>query len=302
LAFNFIMISAVIRLMRIKHWVKNLFIFVPVFFAGEILNWPLYFPLLLGFLAFGLAASSIYIVNDYRDIDKDRLHPKKKLRPLAAGTIKPNEALILAVLLFGSAFVLAWFVDKKFFLVLSIYFIMNMGYSFGLKNVAILDVIIVSIGFVLRIKCGSVISDIALSQWIIIMVFLLALFIALAKRRDDLLIKEVSGQDMRAVSKIYSKDFLGTMLSMFSGIIVVAYMMYTLSPEVIQRMGTYRLFYTSLFVVAGIMRYLQLALVDNNSGSPVELLLSDRFLLICLGLWVLSFYLLIYFKDLVLFQ
>lgn len=294
--------SAVIKLMRVKHWVKNLFIFIPVFFAGEILNWSLYTPLLLGFLAFGLAASSIYIVNDFRDIEKDRLHPKKRLRPLAAGTIQPNTALVISFLLFVSAFTLAWFIDKKFCLVLGFYFLLNLGYSFGLKNIAILDVIIVSIGFVLRIKCGSVVSDIPLSNWIIIMVFLLALFIALAKRRDDLLIKETSGQDMRAVSKIYSKEYLGTMLSMFSGIIVVSYMMYTLSPEVVQRMGTYRLFYTSVFVIAGIMRYLQLSLVDNNSGSPVELLLSDKFLLFCLALWVLSFYLLIYFKDLVLFQ
>jgi decaprenyl-phosphate phosphoribosyltransferase len=296
------MILAILKLMRIKHWVKNLFMFIPVFFAGEILSFGLYGPLLTGFLTFGLVASSIYIINDLRDIENDRIHPKKRFRPLAAGTVSPRLGILVAAILLISGFGLGWYLDPKFCLILGIYFLMNLSYSLGLKNIPILDVIIVSIGFVLRIKCGSVISDIPLSQWIIIMVFLLAVFIAIAKRRDDLIIKEASGNDMRAVSKIYSKEYLGTMLSMFSGIIVVSYLMYTLSPEVIERMGTYRLFYTSLFVVAGIMRYLQLALIDNNTGSPVELLMADRFLQACIVLWVLSFYLLIYFKDLVIFN
>ena len=296
------MVLALIKLMRIKHWVKNLFIFIPVFFAGEIVNWSLYPPLIKGFLSFGLIASCVYILNDLRDIDNDKLHPKKKLRPLAAGLISPSAAVVACVVLFASGFLLAYLIDLKFCLILTVYFIMNLSYTMGLKTVPILDVIIVSIGFVLRIKCGSVLADVALSHWIIIMVFLLALFIAIAKRRDDLLIKETSGIDVRAVSKIYSKEYLNNMLAMFSGIIVVSYMMYTLSPEVIERMGTYRLFYTSLFVIAGIMRYLQLALIDNNTGSPVELLMSDRFLQISILLWVVSFYLLIYFKDLVIFQ
>lgn len=296
------MVLALIKLMRIKHWVKNLFIFIPVFFAGEIINWSLYPPLIEGFFAFGLIASCVYILNDLRDIENDRLHPKKRLRPLAAGTISPTMAIVACVILFGGGFLWAWLINPKFCMILAVYFAMNLSYSMGLKKVPILDVIIVSIGFVLRIKCGSVLADVALSQWIIIMVFLLALFIAIAKRRDDLLIKESSGIDVRAVSKIYSKEYLNNMLAMFSGIIVVSYMMYTLSPEVIERMGTYRLFYTSLFVIAGIMRYLQLALIDNNTGSPVELLMSDRFLQISILLWVVSFYLLIYFKDLVLFE
>jgi decaprenyl-phosphate phosphoribosyltransferase len=296
------MILAILKLMRIKHWVKNLFMFIPVFFAGEILSFGLYRPLFTGFLTFGLVASSIYIINDLRDIENDRIHPKKRFRPLAAGTVSPQIGILVSVILLISGFSLGWYLNPKFCLILGIYFFMNLSYSLGLKNIPILDVIIVSIGFVLRIKCGSVISDIPLSQWIIIMVFLLAIFIAIAKRRDDLIIKEASGNDMRAVSKIYSKEYLGTMLAMFSGIIVVSYLMYTLSPDVIDRMGTYRLFYTSLFVVAGIMRYLQLALINNNTGSPVELLMSDRFLQACIVLWVLSFYLLIYFKDLVIFN
>lgn len=296
------MILAVIKLIRLKHWVKNLFMFIPVFFAGEFLNFSLYIPLFIGFLAFGLVASCVYVVNDLRDIENDKLHPKKRSRPLAAGIIKPNAAITIAALSLILGFIVGWCLDPKFCLILAVYFVMNLSYSVGLKNIAILDVIIVAIGFVLRIKCGSVISEIPLSHWIIIMVFLLALFIAIAKRRDDLLIKEASGVDMRAVSKIYSKEYLGTMLAMISGVIVVSYMMYTVSPEVIQRMGTYRLFYTTLFVVAGIMRYLQLALIDNNTGSPVELLLSDRFLQLCIFLWVASFYLLLYFKDLVIFE
>jgi 4-hydroxybenzoate polyprenyltransferase len=295
------MVIAVLQLIRVKHWIKNFFIFIPIFFAGQLLHYELYWPLLEGFLAYGLVASCIYVLNDLKDIENDRIHPKKKFRPLAAGTINPAAAKIIAPVLLVLGFGLAWTIGPKFTWILFIYFAMNLSYSYGLKKIPILDVIIVAIGFVLRIKAGSVITDIPLSQWIIIMVFLLALFIAIAKRRDDLLIKESSGTDVRAVSRIYSREYLGTMLAMFSGIIVVAYMMYTLSPEVVQRIGTYRLFYTSLFVVAGIMRYLQLALVSNDTGSPVELLTTDRFLQVCIVLWVLSFYLLIYFKDLVIF-
>ena len=290
-----------IKLIRVKHWVKNLFLFIPLFFAGEVLNTALYLPLLLGFIAFGLVASSIYIMNDYKDIENDKIHPKKKFRPLAAGTISKRTALIAIPTLLVIGFSIAYFVSLKFAFVLAVYFIMNVAYTFGLKKIAILDIIIVSIGFVLRIKAGSIITLVPLSQWIIIMVFLLALFLAIAKRRDDLIIKEASGTDVRAASKKYTLEYLNTALSLISGVIIVAYLMYTLSPDVIDRMGTYRLFYTSLFVIAGILRYLQLALVENNTGSPTSLLYKDRFIQGVITLWVLSFYLLIYFKEFSLF-
>lgn len=290
------------KLIRLKHWIKNLFLFIPLFFAGQIFNTHLYINLLLGFLAFSTIASCIYILNDLKDIVNDRAHPKKKLRPLAAGTVSIKTAYYLLPLLFITGIILAYYISIKFTFVLLIYFCLNLAYTLGLKKISILDIIIVAIGFVLRIKAGAVIANVPLSQWAIVMVFLLALFIAIAKRRDDLIIKSKTGIDMRAASMHYNLEYLNTALSLISGIIIVSYLMFTLSHEVIERMGTYRLFYTSLFVIAGIFRYLQLALVENNTGSPTELLYKDRFIQLVIIFWILSFYLLIYFKDLVIFD
>ncbi len=290
-----------IRLIRVKHWVKNSFLFLPLFFSGQLDRFNLYPSLLLAFLAFSFVASTIYVLNDYKDIEADKLHPKKKLRPLASGAVRKSSALILSILLLISGMTLAGSINLKFMFVLAIYFVMNVCYTLGLKNISILDILIVAIGFVLRIKAGAIATDIALSHWIIIMVFLLALFMAIAKRRDDLIIKQISGENMRKVVKNYSLDFLNVSMSLLMGVIFVSYLMYTLSDEVISRMGTYRLFYTSLFVLAGLLRYLQIALVENDSGSPTDLLLKDRFIQVVIFLWVLSFYLLIYFRDFSIF-
>ena len=291
-----------ISLIRVKHWVKNLFLFLPVFFSGGLDHFEVFGELILAFFSFSFVASTIYIINDYRDIEADRLHPKKKTRPLASGAISQRHALLLGAILLLLGFSIAGAVNVKFMFVLGIYFTLNLAYTFKLKTVSILDIIIVAIGFVIRIKSGAIVTNIALSHWIIIMVFLLALFIAVAKRRDDLVIKKASGEDMRKVTKNYSLDFLNVGMSLLAGVIFLAYLMYTLSPDVVARMGTYRLFYTSVFVLAGLLRYLQIALVENDTGSPTELLFKDRFIQSVIILWGLSFYLLIYFKDLILFS
>ena len=179
---------------------------------------------------------------------------------------------------------------------------MNLGYSFGLKNISVLDIVLVAMGFVLRIKAGGVIAVIGISQWLMIMVFLLAMFMAIAKRRDDVLIKLDSGLDMRKAIKGYNLEFLNVMLSLFTGIIIMAYIMYTISPEVMERWKTYRLYYTSLFVIVGLMRYLQITFIENNTGSPTELLYKDKFLQVTLVLWVISFYTIIYLPDISIFK
>jgi len=291
-----------IKLLRPKHWVKNSFLFIPAFFSGDLFGQLFNIDLFLGFLAFSFAASCIYVINDYRDIEADRLHPKKKKRPLASGKVTKNEAIIVMVVLVILSVVISYVVGAKFAFVLGIYFIMNLGYSFGLKKIAILDIMIVAIGFVLRIKAGGVISEIAVSQWLMVMIFLLALFIAVAKRRDDVLLKEATGADVRLASSKYNLDFLNSLQSILSAIIVVAYLMYAMSDHVMETFQTYRLYYTTIFVIAGVMRYLQISLVENNTGSPTELLYSDRFIQMTLFLWLLSFYLIIYSPNLNIFQ
>jgi decaprenyl-phosphate phosphoribosyltransferase len=291
-----------LKLLRPKDWAKNLFLFIPLFFAGEIFDTEKLEQVFLGLISFCFVASSIYIINDYRDRDDDRKHPVKCKRPLASGAISGGLALIICGLLLVLGFGLAWWIRDKFLFVLGIYFLINLFYSLGLKSIPILDIFILSIGFVLRIKGGSVISHVPLSEWIVIMVFLLAIFMAIGKRRDDVLLKLSSGAELRKSIKGYNLEFLNILLALVSAVIIVAYFMYTMSGEVRSRLGTYRLYYTCLFVMAGIMRYLQIIYVTADSGSPTKILYKDRFIQVTLLLWIASFISILYMKDITLFK
>jgi 4-hydroxybenzoate polyprenyltransferase len=293
---------AYLKLLRPKDWAKNLFLFIPSFFAREFNDVSNLILLFYGFIAFSCIASSIYIINDYRDREDDRKHPVKCKRPLASGSVSPMAAVIICIILLFAGFGLAWWIRDKFLFVLAIYFLVNLGYSLGLKNIPILDIILLAVGFVLRIKSGSVIARVFLSEWIVIMVFLLAIFMAIGKRRDDVLLKLSSGTDMRKSIKGYNLEFLNVMLALVSAVIIVSYFMYTMSPEVEARMGTYRLYYTCLFVMAGLMRYLQIIYVSSDSGSPTKILYKDRFIQLTLVLWIASFVLILYLRDITIFK
>ena len=291
-----------IKLLRPKDWAKNLFLFIPLFFAGKISDVEKLEEIFWGFLSFCCIASSVYILNDYRDIEDDRKHPVKNKRPMASGAISKSMGLIICLLLTIIGFGLAWWIRDKFFFVLAIYFVMNLAYSFGLKAIPILDIIIVAVGFVLRTKGGSVISKIPLSEWAIIMVFLLALFMVIGKRRDDVLLKLNSGTDMRRSIKGYNLELLNVLLSLVCSVIIVSYFMYTMSEQVQRQLGAYRLYYTCLFVVAGIMRYLQIIFVSADSASPTKILYKDRFIQITLLLWIASYVFIIYVKEITIFK
>lgn len=288
-----------LKLLRPKDWAKNLFLFIPAFFAGNLFVSKDILLLLGGFVTFCCFASSIYIINDYRDIEDDRKHPQKCKRPLASGMVKKNAAVLICILLIIIGSILGYSVDHsfKFLFVTGIYFFMNLAYSFGLKNIAILDILILAAGFVLRVKGGAVIGNIDPTHWLITMTFLLALFMSIAKRRDDILLKISTGMDMRKSVKGYNLDFLNTMLGLFCAIIIVVYILYTVDTPTYIHFKAYRLYYTSLFVIAGVMRYLQITFVQEKSGSPTEILYKDRFIQVTLLLWIISFYLIIYLKD-----
>jgi 4-hydroxybenzoate polyprenyltransferase len=293
---------AYLRLLRPKDWAKNLFLFLPLFFGREFTNVYKLGNLALGFIAFCCIASSIYIINDYRDREDDRKHPVKCKRPLASGEVSPSAGLLICGLLIIVGFSLAWWIRDKFLFVLSIYFFINLAYSLGLKAIPILDLMLLAAGFVLRIKGGSVISYVPLSEWIVIMVFLLAVFMAIGKRRDDVLLKLSSGVDMRKSVKGYNLELLNTLLALVCAVIVVAYLMYTMSPATLAYMGTKRLYYTTVFVLAGIMRYLQIIYILADSGSPTKILYKDRFIQITLLLWIASYILILYTKNLTFFN
>lgn len=285
----------ILKLLRIKDWAKNTFLFIPVFFAGKLFSFEHIEILILGFLSYSFVASAIYILNDFQDIEADKIHPAKKHRPLASGAVTLKTALVVfCFLLFGGLY-LAFFLDKYFFGIVITYFIVNVFYSVGLKKISILDIFIVASGFLFRILAGGVLVEVHVSQWLVIMVFLLAVFLGLAKRRDDILMYVNSGKVVRESSKRYNLEFTNACLTMLSAVIIVAYLMYTISDEVIAQFQNQYIYGTSIFVIAGMMRYLQITLVENNSGSPTKLLYSDIFLKLALLGWFVSFYIIIYF-------
>ncbi len=290
------------QLLRLKDWVKNTFLFIPFFFAAKHFDTLSMISLLGGFLCFSLVASGIYILNDIIDLESDKIHPIKKNRPIAAGLISQKTAIICMILLWIIGLSLGFYIKPKFDFILALYWILNIGYSLGLKNISILDILMISTGFVLRVKAGGAITSIDISIWLNIMIFLLSMIMAVAKRRDDIILKIKSGVELRKANRGYNLDFLNAVLSLISGITVLAYLMYTISPEVMSRHNSYRLYYTSIFVIAGILRYLQITFVESESGSPTGILYKDRFIQINILLWMISFYFVLYIPDIRLFD
>ena len=282
-------VSSIIKLMRPHQYVKNLFIFLPLFFALKITDIALLTNALIAFIAFSLTASAIYTLNDYHDIEEDKQHPKKKNRPLASGTISKPQAIVIMLVLLVLGFILMGTLSMEAAGILVTYVVMNIAYSFYLKHVAILDVIIIAIGFVLRLFIGSAVTMIPLSMWIVIMTFLLALFMALAKRRDDVLIFLDTGKKMRKVIDGYNLQFLDTAMAIMASVVIVSYIIYTTSTEVISRVHSEYLYLTAIFVILGIMRYLQLTFVLKDSGSPTKIVLKDHFIQLTLVGWIVTF-------------
>jgi 4-hydroxybenzoate polyprenyltransferase len=282
-------IKDILRLIRPHQYIKNFFIFMPLFFSGQIGNTELLLNVVIAFVAFSLTASAIYVLNDYHDIEEDKQHPKKKYRPLASGAISKSQAIIIMPVLLVAGSTLMLSLSLKAGEILAAYVVMNIAYSFYLKYVAILDVVIIAIGFVLRLFIGSIVTGTSLSMWIVIMTFLLALFMALGKRRNDVLIYLNAGKKMRKVIGDYNLQFLDTAMSIMASVVIIAYIIYTITPEIVARVNSEYLYLTALYVVLGVMRYLQVSLVLKDSGSPTKVVLKDRFMQLTLIGWVLTF-------------
>ena len=283
-----------LKLLRPHQYIKNVFIFTPLFFALKITDVNLLLQTFIAFIAFSLVASSVYIFNDWFDIEEDRNHPRKKSRPLASGTVPTKNAVLLLIFLFTLGLGISFFVNSKISYLILTYFILNILYTLKLKHISIIDIFIVSTGFVIRLFVGSQVANIPLSFWIIIMTFLLAIFISLAKRRDEVLIYSHSGNKTRTIVDGYNLKFLDTSMMIMASVIIVAYIMYTVSADIIVKMHSDKLYFTVVFVILGLMRYLQITFVENKSGSPTEIVLKDSFLQLSIFGWIFTFGLLIY--------
>ena len=283
-----------LKLLRPHQYIKNVFIFTPLFFALKITDVNLLLQTSISFIAFSLVASSVYVFNDWFDIEEDRNHPRKKNRPLASGTVPTKNAVLLSIFLFSLGFGISFFINSKIFYLILIYVILNILYTLKLKHISIIDIFIVSTGFVIRLFVGSQVANVPLSLWIIIMTFLLAIFISLAKRRDEVLIYALSGNKTRTIVDGYNLKFLDASMMVMASVIIVAYIMYTVSPDVIVKMHSDKLYFTVVFVILGLMRYMQITFVENKSGSPTEIVLKDSFLRLSILGWIITFGLLIY--------
>ena len=292
------MMKNIVILLRPQQWLKNGFIFIPLFFDHKLTDWYCLCSAILAFFAYSFAASAIYCLNDLIDVEADRKHPKKCKRPIAAGVISKAQALLLVALCLGVAFAIASLLEGnaqwKVMGILGVYIVMNIAYCLKLKQMAIVDVFIIAVGFVLRIFVGGFATGVVLSQWIVLMTFLLALFLAFAKRRDDVVIYEDTGVLARKNVNRYNLPFMNQVIGVVSSITMVCYIMYTVDPEVIARMGSRYVYLTSVFVLAGIIRYLQLTIVDVKSGSPTKVLMKDRFVQCSIIGWIITFVLIIY--------
>jgi 4-hydroxybenzoate polyprenyltransferase len=283
-----------VRLLRPHQYIKNLFIFLPLFFALKATQPDLLLAAFWAFAAFCLTASAVYVLNDYRDIGEDQKHPKKCKRPLASGEVSLKTARLLMGLLGVAGFGLMAWVDLSALYVLAAYVALNLAYTLKLKHVAVLDVTIIALGFVLRLFVGSFVTGVPLSMWIVVMTFLLALFLALAKRRDDVLIFLETGAKMRKAVDGYNLKFLDSAMVMMASVVIVAYTLYTISEDVTSRLHSDYLYLTVLFVILGILRYMQIAFVEENSGSPTRVMLQDRFLALTVLGWLATFVWIIY--------
>lgn len=290
------MLRSFISLVRPEHWVKNLFIFIPAFFAARLSEMDLLARAMAGFVAFSLIASAVYVINDMVDAPQDRNHPDKRRRPLASGALGYRAAGMLLVLLLLGGFGISRQLGAVPLLIGFLYLIINLLYSFRLKNIAIVDISLIAVGFLLRVFMGGAVTSVAVSQWLIVLTFLLALILGLAKRRGEFIIA-TEGAVFRKSLEGYSLPFLDVGMVMCSTVAIVAYLMYCFSPEVTGRMGSDKIYYTAFFVVVGILRYLQLAIVFNKTESPTRALLRDGFLQVILLMWIASFAWLLYARK-----
>lgn len=291
--------SNLLKLIRPHQWLKNVFVMIPMFFGGSLLDPSDIRASVVTFFAFSFIASSVYCFNDIIDVEADRRHPVKCKRPIASGAISIRSAWALMALMFllsvGTVCLLDTYTHViNVGLVILIYYILNILYCSKLKQYAIVDVCIIAFGFVLRVLAGGFSTDISLSKWLVLMTFLLTLFLSFAKRRDDVLRMNETGEPPRKNTIRYNLTFINQAITITASVTLVCYIMYTVSPEVVNRFHSDLLYLTSVFVLLGLLRYIQITVVDKRSGDPTKMMLRDRFTQCVVLLWALTFLVLIY--------
>ena len=287
----------IIKIIRPHQWVKNVFVFLPLFFGQRLLEAELLTNTIIVFIAFSFAASSIDCFNDVIDVEADRKHPVKSKRPVASGAVSCTMAyamMFAMIALSMATLTLLTSITTSTVGVILVYWLLNLAYCWRLKQYAIIDVCIIAFGFVLRILAGSTATGIVASHWLVMMTFLLTLFLSFAKRRDDVLRMMKTGEAPRQNTSRYNLTFINQAITITGSVTLVCYIMYTVSPNVIASFGTPYIYLTSGYVILGLLRYIQLAVVDEKSGDPTKVMLHDHFTQLIVATWIITFLVIIY--------
>jgi 4-hydroxybenzoate polyprenyltransferase len=273
--------------MRPHQWVKNLFIFAPLLFGKKLSDSAAVGNSLLAFAAFCLLASGLYIVNDVVDAEEDRAHPEKRTRPISSGALPVWAAIFASIALIGSAFWITAFIGLKVFGIAALYFILTLGYCLALKKMLLLDGMTISAGFVLRIVGGALAIGVMPTHWLIVCAYLLALFLAFTKRRQEILTLEENAASHREVLSEYSVRYLDQVNNILISAAIVCYALYTVAPETVARFRTTGLIYGTIFVIYGMLRYMALIKNPENGGNPSRMLIRDKPLLLTVAGWAI---------------
>jgi 4-hydroxybenzoate polyprenyltransferase len=288
------------ELLRIKSWVKNGFLFLPLVFALKLLDPDLFLSVVIAFFSFSFCSSFIYIINDVLDAQADALHPRKKNRPIPSGKISSQLALMIGVGCLAVSFglVFSFAISVFFSYVLLCYLFLNIAYVLVLKNIHLIELFVVAINFVLRVLAGCFVINVAPSNWILVVTFFLSLLLVLVKRRAELVVLGTNAAAHRKVLKYYSEGFLDKLILIAATITITAYILYSIDPKVTVLLKTNSLIYTSVFVVIGVFRFVQLSEGKEfeGEGDPTTLLFKDRFTQLVLLAWLISLILLLYVK------
>jgi len=263
-----------IKCLRIRQWTKNILIFAALVFSQNVHRLDITLRSVYAFILFSFAAGLVYIVNDILDVERDRLHPVKMKRPIASGAVSKRMAWAAVIVLAITVSTISYLFDREFATIILLYVMLQVFYSMVLKNIVILDVFAISMGFLLRVIAGAVVIDVPISNWILICTMLLALFLVLSKRRHELTFLEDKADTHRLILKEYTPYLLDQMIGVVTSATLVTYMIFTLSDETVLKFGK-NMILTVPFVLYGIFRYLYLVHRKNAGGQPEELLLSD---------------------------
>ncbi len=287
-------LKAIFELIRVRQWVKNLFVFAPLVFSLQLFNAASFLQAVTAFFAFCLVSGSLYAMNDIIDLERDKYHPRKKYRPLPAGNLTVPESAVIGALCMGLGFFLAFTLEILVAVILGVYLVMNVFYSLWGKNIIVFDTMMIALGFVLRVLAGAYAIAVRPSSWLLVATFFLALLLGLGKRYNELRVLEEDSANHRQVLEEYSEPFLKQLFAVASSATIVAYALYTMDDEVIAAFQTENLVFTLPFVVFGIFRYLYLVYRHEMGGDPTEMVYKDRAMLLTVVLWGISVIALIY--------